>query len=73
MVFALERIGWKTKRYIFMIATLFSSLYLFEPSNPIVKSIVEYQLETVPFINVKNILGIALFVLFIALKYLQVM
>jgi len=68
----IERIGWRTRNYIFRFAALLSSLYLFSLTNDLVKPIVDYQLEEIPFLSVKNILGGLLFVLFVALVYNQV-
>lgn len=72
MPLGIERVGWRTKNYVFRFAALFGALYLFSLTNDLVKPIVDYQLDELPFFSVKNILGFLLFIMFIALVYHQI-
>lgn len=57
MVFGFEKLGWKGKQTLFIIAIGITGLYLFDFTMAMVSWIVDFKLEDFTLISVRNILG----------------
>lgn len=68
----LQRISWQHKRYMFIALTVLGGLLIFEPTTGIVSWIFDYKLEFAPFLGVRNLVGLGLLYLSIAITYQQV-
>ena len=55
-----------------MTVTLVGAAFVFEPTTDLVKWIFDYKLEEFPLLGIRNIVGVTLFILFIAIKFNQV-
>ena len=61
----------RQRHWIIFLAVGFSALYVFEPTSNLylVKTVMESKLEPVPFISVKNLIGILL--IYVAYKIFE--
>ena len=59
----IRMIGWTATYYVFVFSIIAAGAYLFEPTNELVRFIVDFRLDFFSLISVRNILGILLFTL----------
>lgn len=71
-VFGLERIGWTQKHIAFVIIIALSAAFILEFTSGIVAFIVNFSLELMPFVSVRNILGFSLFILSVSIYLNQI-
>ena len=72
MSLGLERIGWRGRRYLFLPVVILAAMYLMDITNPLVNSIFLFKLEGAEILSVKNIVGVILAYLAVAIYYRQV-